>query len=154
MGTREDSPSEESVPLQDYLAVRHQLAEALKEIERLKTEPGMRRAGTCVSYLAPKQSISVDYAVPPSRRVLIRVVASKPVDVYVMLAEDLAAFREKRSYGWVAALKAARGHQVTAELPPAASVWYLVVENPWDEKVDLTYTAIALELWFGRQKIT
>lgn len=103
-----------------------------------------------MSTIKPKKILYVDYNVPPSQMVIIRVAANSEVNVYAMDSEMLADLLRSRESG-PEATKSVKAylvsevgtvHERSVRLPSVAK-WYLVIENPWDRNVEVEYTVVA-----------
>ena len=95
--------------------------------------------------IAPKKTLYVDYPVPPTQRVLVRVAASEAVNVYVMDKAMLDGFLEQKPPvpSAIGVSQVSANHTMQVRLP-LVERWYLVIDNPWDRPVDAEYTVIAL----------
>lgn len=98
-----------------------------------------------MSIIEPKKTLYVDFPVPPSQVVSVRVAADETVNVFAMDEETLQVFlRDKKApRAALASSPVGARHEFSVRLPPLAK-WYLVIENPWEKKVEVDYAVVAI----------
>jgi hypothetical protein len=98
-----------------------------------------------VSIINPKKTLYVNFPVPPSQVVSVRVAANETVNVFAMDEETLEVFLKDKKAPRAALASSPVGarHEFSVRLPPMAK-WYLVIENPWEKKVEVDYAVVAL----------
>jgi len=98
-----------------------------------------------VSIISPKKTLYVDFPVPPSQVVSVRVAANETVNVFAMDEKALQVFLKDKKAPRLALASSPVGarHQFLVRLPPLTK-WYLVIENPWEKRVQVEYAVVAL----------
>jgi hypothetical protein len=98
-----------------------------------------------VRIINPKKTLYAHFPVPPSQVVSVRVAANETVNVFAMDEQTLEVFLKDKKAPRAALANSPVGarHEFSVRLPPLAK-WYLVIENPWDKKVDVDYAVVAL----------
>lgn len=92
----------------------------------------------------PNAALSVPYEGPASGVMQVRVAGDKPVTVYAIPRESLGAYKQKQPQFVAFSMSPlAREHAFVVRVPPNAP-WNLIVENPWDEAIEVNTVATEL----------
>jgi hypothetical protein len=83
--------------------------------------------------LEPNKAIPVPYPIPPSQLASVRVVADRPVNVFVVDEGGYGAYRNGQKPPRLLASSTARTEHAFQVRLPVGGQWYLLIENPWPE---------------------